>query len=209
MDNKLALSPETILTAYSNGAFPMAESKNHRGMLWISPDIRGVIPLANFHISKSLRRLILRNKYRVTVNKDFVSVINSCASRSETWINTPIRDCYIELWRKGYCHSIEVWDSNEIIGGIYGLALKKAFFGESMFSKKSNGSKIALAYLVSRLKFGGFTLFDTQFLTSHLESLGGIEITATNYQKLLLASLEGEANFLKQPEQVCPVQVCT
>jgi leucyl/phenylalanyl-tRNA--protein transferase len=209
MDNKSTLTPEAILTAYSNGAFPMAESKNHRDILWISPDIRGVIPLEKFHISRSLRRLILRNNYQITVNKDFVSVINSCASRSETWINLSIRDCYIELWRKGYCHSIEVWDCNEIIGGIYGLALKKAFFGESMFSTKSNGSKIALAYLVSRLKFGGFILFDTQFLTSHLESLGGIEISSTNYQKLLLASLEGEANFLRQPKQVCPVQVCT
>ena len=204
----ISLAPETLIRAYCNGIFPMAEGKNTDKIFWISPEIRGVIPLNNFHISKSLRRSIVKRDYNIKINTDFLGVIKNCADRPESWINSDILKAYSNLFNLGFCHSIEVWENDDLIGGIYGLAIKRAFFGESMFSKRSNASKIALAYLVSRLKYGGFLLFDVQFQSEHLKTLGAIEVLKANYQDLLKNALEGDANFFSQPSEVDPVEFC-
>lgn len=204
----IPLAPETLIRAYCNGIFPMAEGKDTNKIFWISPEVRGVIPLNKFHISKSLRRSIVKRDYKIKINTDFLGVIKNCADRSESWINSDILKAYSDLFDLGFCHSIEVWDNDDLIGGIYGLAIKRAFFGESMFSKRSNASKIALAYLVSRLKYGGFLLFDVQFQSEHLKTLGAIEVLKANYQDLLKSALEGDANFFSQPPEVDPVEFC-
>lgn len=204
----ISLAPETLIRAYCNGIFPMAEGKDTNKIFWISPEVRGVIPLNKFHISKSLRRSIVKRDYKIKINTDFLGVIKNCADRSESWINSDILKAYSDLFNLGFCHSIEVWDNDDLIGGIYGLAIKRAFFGESMFSKRSNASKIALAYLVSRLKYGGFLLFDVQFQSEHLKTLGAIEVLKANYQDLLKNALEGDANFFLQPSEVDPVEFC-
>ena len=204
----IPLAPETLIRAYCNGIFPMAEGKDTNKIFWISPEVRGVIPLNKFHISKSLRRSIVKRDYNIKINTDFLGVIKNCADRPESWINSDILKAYSNLFNLGFCHSIEVWDNDDLIGGIYGLAIKRAFFGESMFSKRSNASKIALAYLVSRLKYGGFLLFDVQFQSEHLKTLGAIEVLKANYQDLLKNALEGDANFFLQPSEVDPVEFC-
>lgn len=204
----ISLAPETLIRAYCNGIFPMAEGKDTNKIFWISPEVRGVIPLNKFHISKSLRRSIVKRDYKIKINTDFLGVIKNCADRSESWINSDILKAYSDLFNLGFCHSIEVWDNDDLIGGIYGLAIKRAFFGESMFSKRSNASKIALAYLVSRLKYGGFLLFDVQFQSEHLKTLGAIEVLKANYRDLLKNALEGDANFFSQPSEVDPVEFC-
>ena len=204
----ISLAPETLIRAYCNGIFPMAEGKDTNKIFWVAPEVRGVIPLNKFHISKSLRRSIVKRDYKIKINTDFVGVIKNCADRSESWINSDILKAYSDLFNLGFCHSIEVWDNDDLIGGIYGLAIKRAFFGESMFSKRPNASKIALAYLVSRLKYGGFLLFDVQFQSEHLKTLGAIEVLKANYQDLLKNALEGDANFFSQPSEVDPVEFC-
>ena len=204
----ISLAPETLIRAYCNGIFPMAEGKDTNKIFWISPEVRGVIPLNKFHISKSLRRSIVKRDYNIKINTDFLGVIKNCADRPESWINSDILKAYSNLFNLGFCHSIEVWENDDLIGGIYGLAIKRAFFGESMFSKRSNASKIALAYLVSRLKYGGFLLFDVQFQSEHLKTLGAIEVLKANYQDLLKNALEGDANFFSQPSEVDPVEFC-
>ena len=204
----ISLAPETLIRAYCNGIFPMAEGKDTNKIFWISPEVRGIIPLNKFHISKSLRRSIVKRDYKIKINTDFLGVIKNCADRSESWINSDILKAYSDLFNLGFCHSIEVWDNDDLIGGIYGLAIKRAFFGESMFSKRPNASKIALAYLVSRLKYGGFLLFDVQFQSEHLKTLGAIEVLKANYQDLLKNALEGDANFFSQPSEVDPVEFC-
>ena len=205
----ISLAPETLIRAYCNGIFPMAEGQDTNKIFWISPEVRGVIPLNKFHISKSLRRSIVKRDYKIKINTDFLAVIKNCADRSESWINSDSLKAYSDLFDLGFCHSIEVWDNDDLIGGIYGLAIKRAFFGESMFSKRPNASKIALAYLVHRLKYGGFLLFDVQFQSEHLKTLGAIEVLKANYQDLLKNALEGDANFFSQPSQVDPVEFCT
>ena len=204
----ISLAPETLIRAYCNGIFPMAEGKDTNKIFWISPEVRGIIPLKKFHISKALRRSIVKRDYKIKINTDFLGVIKNCADRSESWINSDILKAYSDLFNLGFCHSIEVWDNDDLIGGIYGLAIKGAFFGESMFSKRPNASKIALAYLVSRLKYGGFLLFDVQFQSEHLKTLGAIEVLKANYQDLLKNALEGDANFFLQPSEVDPVEFC-
>jgi leucyl/phenylalanyl-tRNA--protein transferase len=204
----ISLAPETLIRAYCNGIFPMAEGKDTNKIFWISPEVRGVIPLNKFHISKSLRRSIVKRDYKIKINTDFLGVIKNCADRSESWINSDILKAYSDLFNLGFCHSIEVWDNDDLIGGIYGLAIKRAFFGESMFSKRPNASKIALAYLVSRLRYGGFLLFDVQFQSEHLKTLGAIEVLKANYQDLLKNALEGHANFFLQPSELDPVEFC-
>ena len=205
----MSLKSDVIFNAYRAGTFPMAQGKDDPNIVWVSPEYRGVIPLTSFHISNSLQNFIFKQKYQIKINTNFSKVIKYCADRDETWISKKITECYIDLHKQGHCHSVEVWDQQELVGGVYGLAIKKAFFGESMFSKRSNTSKIALAYLVSRLKYGGFSLLDVQFLTNHLASLGAIEIKKSNYQELLKVALQGEADFLLQPLQVTPQEVCT
>lgn len=202
------LSPNLILNAYARGIFPMSEARDDEGLFWVDPEKRGVIPLNGFRISRSLRKTILREPYDIRIDTDFAGTIEGCADRDETWINDHIFAIYLDLFDAGHAHSLEVWDGNELVGGVYGVALHGAFFGESMFSRRRDASKIALAYLVSRLRAGGFTLFDTQFLTDHLASLGGVEITRAAYHQRLRAALQAEASFLRQPLTVSGYQVC-
>lgn len=174
----------------------MAEGRNSSEIYWVDPPQRGIFPIEHFHISKSLRRRLNKRDVIVTTNRNFEAVVKACANRKETWINEEIFALYLALHQNGYAHSIEVTDQeNCLIGGVYGVTLGSAFFGESMFSTKTNGSKIALAYLISHLKQRGFTLFDTQFITDHLESLGAIEIDRAEYHELLEEALTKRAIF--------------
>lgn len=190
------LSPEVLLFAYQQGLFPMAEGRNAKQIQWIQPEKRGIFQLGNFHISKSLRRVILKKDYSITINSCFPKVMEKCADRSETWINDDIYNCYCKLHEDGFAHSVEVWRNSQLIGGVYGVTIGAAFFGESMFSEAANGSKIALAYLHDRLLKAGFLLFDTQFLTEHLASLGAIEISQAQYLVKLEKALNKNATFL-------------
>ena len=194
------LSPETLLQAYAAGIFPMAESQSDPEIFWVDPKRRGIFRLDTFHISRSLRRRTLANAYTIRTDSAFAAVVAACADRPETWINAPIFALYQQLHDKGFAHSVEVWDKTDLIGGIYGVALGGAFFGESMFSRRSDGSKLALAYLVDRLRVGGFTLLDTQFLTPHLQSLGAVEVSRETYHRLLRQALAVNANFHRQSE---------
>ena len=190
------LSPEVLLFAYQQGLFPMAEGRNAKQIQWIQPEKRGIFQLGNFHISKSLRRVILKKDYSITINSCFPKVMEKCADRSETWINDDIYNCYCKLHEDGFAHSVEVWRNSHLIGGVYGVTIGAAFFGESMFSGAANGSKISLAYLHDRLLKAGFLLFDTQFLTEHLASLGAIEISQAQYLVKLEKALNKNATFL-------------
>ena len=178
----------------------MAEGRDSRDIYWVDPRERGILPLDGFHISRSLRRRIRAAPFEVTFDQDFDGVIQGCADRDETWINEGIIALYTALHRRGHAHSLEVWDSEgQLAGGVYGVALGRAFCGESMFSIMRDGSKIALAWLVDHLRRAGFTLFDTQFITDHLASLGGIEIPRRDYLALLSEALREEADFNGAP----------
>ncbi|PCJ04727.1 MAG: leucyl/phenylalanyl-tRNA--protein transferase [Rhodobacteraceae bacterium] len=191
----MTLSAELLLRAYSAGVFPMAEHRDDPEIFWVDPKRRGILPLDRFHISHSLARRIRRGGYEVTVNRDFPAVVASCADRTETWINDEIRDRYIELHQMGRAHSLEIWQDGDLSGGVYGVTIGAAFFGESMFSRRTDASKIALAHLVDRLNQAGFVLCDTQFLTPHLASLGGQEISRAAYQARLHVAVQGTADF--------------
>lgn len=174
----------------------MADSRESREIYWMDPVHRGVFPLEGFHISRSLARRIRAGGFEARANTDFEQVVTLCAARDETWINAEIFDLYAALHRMGHAHSQEIWQEGRLIGGVYGVSLGRAFFGESMFSRATDGSKLALAHLVARLKAGGYQLFDTQYLTPHLASLGAIEIPRKRYHDLLAAALAGdEARF--------------
>lgn len=185
----LELTPELVLRAYGAGVFPMAEDASSDEIYWVDPRKRGILPLNGFHLSRSLRKRLLRQDYRVRIDTAFSEVLESCADREETWINPQIRELFHQLHRMGYAHSVEVWKDGDLIGGLYGLRLGAAFFGESMFSKERDGSKIALAWLVARLRAGRFTLLDTQFTTPHLESLGARLVPRGHYHELLERAL--------------------
>lgn len=189
------ITPELLLRAYTVGIFPMAEDRNDPEIFWVDPRKRGIMPLNGFHISRSLRRRIANGTYEVTLNVDFEGVLDGCAARPETWINGTIRSLYLDLHAMGRAHSIEVWKGNELIGGVYGVSIGTAFFGESMFSFATDASKVALAYLVDHLASSGYTVFDTQFLTDHLKTLGGQEISRDDYHTLLHDALDEEARF--------------
>jgi len=189
------LTPETLLRAYAIGIFPMAEERESDQIFWVDPRRRGILPLNNFHISRSLRRRIRREDYTIRTNSAFSAVVAGCAEREETWINAQIADLYEALHLAGFAHSLEVWQDGALTGGVYGVALGAAFFGESMFSRRTDASKVALAYLVDRLRLGGFTLFDTQFVTEHLRRLGAVEIGRAEYHRRLIAALESAADF--------------
>lgn len=195
MTDTLQITPDLLLQAYAMGIFPMADSATSKDIHWVAPKRRGVFDLDQFHISRSLRRVLLRGQYQVTVDTDFSGVVAACADRAETWINPPIFALYEALHREGRAHSLEVWEGERLIGGVYGVVLGSAFFGESMFSRRTNASKIALAWLVHRLQAGGFTLFDTQFLTPHLASLGATEIPRAEYHRRLDRALRQKAQF--------------
>ncbi len=193
------LTAELLLKAYAMGVFPMAEGRDDPEVFWVDPKLRGIFPLDGFHISRSLARTIRRTPFQVTLNRDFAGTVAGCADRDETWINDTIFALYEQLHRMGHAHSLELWEGDALIGGVYGVTLGGAFFGESMFSRRRDASKIALAYLVTHLRACGFTLFDTQFLTPHLASLGAVEIPRAAYQQLLRIALEGQADLTSRP----------
>jgi leucyl/phenylalanyl-tRNA---protein transferase len=191
----ITLTAETLLRAYALGIFPMAESRDNPQIHWIEPRQRGIFPLGRFHISRSLAKTIAKGQFQITTDRDFRGVLQGCADRPETWINPTIESLYLDLHRKGHAHSLEVWNGARLIGGIYGVTLGAAFFGESMFSRETDASKIALAFLMQRLQAGGFSLFDTQFITPHLASLGAVEIPRAEYLRRLKKAVEGKARF--------------
>jgi leucyl/phenylalanyl-tRNA--protein transferase len=201
------LTPDILLRAYGIGIFPMAESRDNPEIHWVDPKRRGVFPLDGFHISRSLAKHILTADYRVSVNEAFSEVVAGCADRPVTWINAEITGLYTALHQMGFAHSLEVWQGEALIGGVYGVTLGAAFFGESMFSRQTNASKTALAYLTHRLRAGGFALFDTQFLTPHLASLGAVEIPRAEYQRRLAAAVQGQASFTPAGYQPFPSSV--
>jgi leucyl/phenylalanyl-tRNA--protein transferase len=187
------LDPELVLRAYAMGVFPMADHRTADSVYWVEPKLRGVMPLDGFHLSRSLRKTILSDRFRVTVDKAFHRILRLCAEsaddRPDTWISGPIERVFTELHHRGFAHSIECWDGDRLAGGLYGLALGRAFFGESMVTRVRDASKVAFAHLVARLKAGGFVLLDCQFQTAHLASLGAVEIPRDDYVALLGAAL--------------------
>ncbi|MCC6914199.1 MAG: leucyl/phenylalanyl-tRNA--protein transferase [Rhodospirillaceae bacterium] len=208
----MTITPELVLKAYAYGVFPMAKSREDTEVFWVQPKLRGVIPLDQFHVSRSLRKTLRRGVFRVTANADFAGVLEGCAESAEgridTWINNHIMDLFIQLHEAGLAHSIETWLDDEdgtphLAGGLYGLAMGAAFFGESMFSRATDASKVALTHLAAILKKGGFTLLDTQFITDHLKTFGAIEIPQKDYLIQLSAALARRGDFgapVSQPE---------
>ncbi|HEX6956501.1 MAG TPA: leucyl/phenylalanyl-tRNA--protein transferase [Ferrovibrio sp.] len=205
------LTPELLLQAYARGYFPMADSADDPSYFWVYPQRRGIIPLDDFHLPRKLARKIRSGLFRVTVDQDFSGVITACAEPTEhpqrrnTWINETIRRAYIQLHRLGFAHSVECWDADgDLAGGLYGVQLGAAFFGESMFSRMTDASKVALVHLVGRLIAGGFELLDTQFVTPHLMQFGAIEITRERYLELLFDALPRRADFYGLPPDASP-----
>ena len=203
-DAPLEITPALLLRAYEAGVFPMADSADASEIFWVEPRQRGIIPLDGFHLSRSMRRRIRKGDYRVTIDRAFDAVLDGCADRDETWINAQIRGLYLALFELGHAHSVEVWMGGELAGGLYGVSRGAAFFGESMFSRATDASKIALAHLVARLNTGGYRLLDTQFLTPHLESLGAISISRAGYLRLLDDAVAGRADFYRFTEDDDP-----
>lgn len=206
MRDDVLLTPELLLRAYQAGIFPMSEARHSETLFWVDPERRGIMPLDGLHVSRSLRKIIRRADYEVRINADFNAVVEGCANRAETWINEELRQLYFELHLAGFAHSTEIWMEGRLAGGIFGVAIGGAFFGESMFSARTNGSKLAMVYLVDRLGQGGFTLFDTQFITEHLASLGAIEVLRSDYRSALAKALERTASFTV-PETPSPQEV--
>ncbi|HKJ63366.1 MAG TPA: leucyl/phenylalanyl-tRNA--protein transferase [Hyphomicrobiales bacterium] len=202
------ITPETLLKAYACGIFPMAESADDPTLYWIEPEVRGIIPLNAVRVPKRLARTIRQEKFEVRVDSDFEGVIEGCAApmpdRDSTWINEPIVDLYADLFDMGYCHTVETWLNGKLVGGLYGVHLNGAFFGESMFSSERDASKVALVYLAARLIYGKFNLLDTQFVTGHLRQFGAIEISRGEFQKLLCRALEIQGNFNEMPRDYPP-----
>ena len=193
------LTPELLVRAYSAGIFPMAEDADDPEVFWVDPRRRGVLPLDGFHISRSLRRSILSGRWTWTADQAFEDVLDGCAARETTWMNWPIREAMLALHAAGIAHSQEVWIDGELAGGVYGVALGGAFFGESMFSARRDGSKVALAVLTRRLIDAGFVLFDTQFVTPHLLTLGAEEICRDDYRARLTQALSIRASLADAP----------
>jgi leucyl/phenylalanyl-tRNA--protein transferase len=194
--NPPAITPEILLRAYSTGLFPMAESASDPDIYWVQPEIRGIIPLDKFHISKSLAKTIRKRPFDIRFNTAFKQVMKRCAEatrdRPTTWINPLILRLYSELHSLRYAHSVEAWDGDELVGGLYGVSLGSAFFGESMFSRRTDASKICLVYLMERLREKGFTLLDTQFTTEHLKTFGAIDVPRRAYERLLEKAMHSE-----------------
>lgn len=197
------ITPEVLLKAYACGIFPMAETAEDLSLYWIEPERRGIIPLDRFHVPSRLAKTVRSDRYLVTVNRDFDGVIDGCAApqsgRAKTWINARIRVLYRKLYDRGHCHSIEVYDGEDLVGGLYGVTLGRAYFGESMFHRARDASKVALVHLVARLKAGGFTLLDTQFVTDHLQIFGAHEVSRRAYHRLLEEAMLGDARFAAPP----------
>ena len=196
----IEITPEVLLKAYACGIFPMAESADDPALYWIEPEKRGIIPIDRFHVPMRLARTVRSDRFLVTVNRDFDGVIDGCAAalpnRPRTWINERIRALYRKLYERRHCHSIEVYEDGELVGGLYGVTLGRAYFGESMFHRARDASKVALVHLAARLRAGGFRLLDTQFVTDHLKIFGAVEVPRRQYHKLLEAALIGDSDFL-------------
>jgi leucyl/phenylalanyl-tRNA---protein transferase len=193
------IDPDLLLQAYSMGIFPMSEDAEDSEVFWMQPQKRGIIPLDAFHASKSLMKTVRRGRFDVRIDHDFHGVIDGCAEskegRERTWINGTIRNACHALFQRGNCHTVEAYFEGSLVGGLYGVSLGGAFFGESMFSRMTDASKVCLVHLVERLRERGFQLLDTQFLTAHLERFGALEISRRKYEKLLAAALKTEASF--------------
>jgi leucyl/phenylalanyl-tRNA---protein transferase len=186
------IDPDMLLRAYAIGVFPMSDGRETDEVFWVEPKRRAIIPIDGFRLSHSLRKTLRAGAFEVTADRAFAEVIGRCAERNETWINRSIEESFIHLHRLGRAHSIECWHGGELAGGLYGVALGAAFFGESMFSSRRDASKVALAWLVARLKVGGYRLLDCQFMTEHLRSLGAIEIPQSDYVAVLASAVGGE-----------------
>lgn len=202
-DGLLRLTPELLLKAYACGIFPMAESADDPGLYWVEPEQRGIIPLDRFHVSTRLARTVRSDRFEIRVDSDFEGVIRGCAGvqpgRGKTWINRQIHDLYGSLFRLGQCHTVEAWLNGHLVGGLYGVRLGGAFFGESMFHIERDASKVALVHLVARLKAGGFRLLDVQFVTAHLKSFGAVEVSRARYHRLLETALAASGHFYFWP----------
>jgi leucyl/phenylalanyl-tRNA--protein transferase len=194
-----AITPQILLKAYAAGIFPMAESAEDNALYWIEPDERGVIPLDGLHVSRSLRKAVRRRAFEIRIDTAFDQVIELCAASTEnrksTWINRRIKALYSQLFKLGSCHSVECWQDGALVGGLYGVRLGAAFFGESMFSRATDASKVALVHLVARLNAGGFRLLDAQFVNPHLEKLGAVAVNKTDYHAILKEALDSNADF--------------
>lgn len=190
---------DLLLRAYASGVFPMAESADDPEIFWVRPDMRGIIPLDGFHVPKSLAKVVRKDVFEVRFDTDFAGVIAGCAEardgRRSTWINRPIREAYAALFARGNCHTVEAWRDGRLVGGLYGVTLGRAFFGESMFSREADASKVCLVHLVERLKQRGFALLDTQFTTEHLKRFGAVDVPRAHYEGLLEEALSGSASF--------------
>jgi leucyl/phenylalanyl-tRNA--protein transferase len=197
------ITPEVLLKAYACGIFPMAESADDPALYWIEPERRGILPLEAFHVPTRLKRTVRQDRFRVVCDRDFAAVIDACAApaegRGRTWINARIRTLYRGLYARGNCHTVEVYDGEDLVGGLYGVSLAGAFFGESMFHRARDASKIALVHLVARLRAGGFVLLDAQFVTDHLRTFGARELTRRQYHRRLEAALGVNADFAALP----------
>ncbi|MCZ8313310.1 leucyl/phenylalanyl-tRNA--protein transferase [Phreatobacter sp.] len=197
------ITPDVLLKAYACGIFPMAESADDPGLYWVEPERRGIFPLEGLLVSKRLARTVKAGRFEIRMDSDFDAVIDGCAEpadgRKDTWINARIRALYGALFRRGHCHTVEAWSDGRLVGGLYGVSLGGAFFGESMFHRETDASKVALVHLVARLRTDGFVLLDTQFVTPHLASLGAIEVPRARYQRMLAAALPVAARFTPEP----------
>ncbi len=193
------ITPKILLEAYAVGIFPMAETAEDNALYWVEPDERGVIPLKGLRISRSLRKQVRKQAFEIRIDTAFSEVIAACAARTSnrklTWINARIRKLYTQLHTLGHCHSVECWQNGKLVGGLYGVKLGAAFFGESMFSRATDASKVALVHLVARLNAGGFRLLDAQFMNPHLKTLGAIAVPKADYKKLLPSAIAAPADF--------------
>lgn len=207
-DVLIEITPQVLLKAYACGIFPMAESAQDPAIYWVEPELRGIIPLDRVHIPRSLAKTVRSECYEIRYDSDFQGVIDGCAApgdgRRKTWINDRIRMLYGELHEIGYCHTVEAWKDDKLVGGLYGVRLGCAFFGESMFHTERDASKVALIHLIARLRKGGFTLLDTQFVTEHLRTFGAVEVDRKRYHSLLEAALDGFGTFDQLSADVSP-----
>ena len=205
------ITPQILLKAYAAGIFPMAETAEDMALYWIEPDERGIIPLRGLRISHSLRKQVRKQTYEIRIDTAFPEVIEACAAktknRKSTWINERIRKLYNQLHKMDHCHSVECWKDGKLVGGLYGVKIGAAFFGESMFSRATDASKVALVHLVARLNAGGFQLLDAQFMNPHLKTLGAIVISKADYRELLPSAIEASADFRKFSEDDDPSRV--
>jgi leucyl/phenylalanyl-tRNA---protein transferase len=205
-DRVIEITPQVLLKAYQCGIFPMAEAADDPALYWIEPQQRGILPLDGFHIPKRLKRTIKQDVFEVRIDCDFEAVIDGCGSeragRDTTWINAKIRKLYGDLYDMGHCHTVETWREGRLVGGLYGVALEGAFFGESMFSYETDASKVALVHLLARLVRGRYSLLDCQFVTEHLRQFGTVEVDRKTFHKLLEKALVAPGDFLALPKQI-------